>query len=270
MIILPDGNAPFSTEGLSELEKEIYEQKQQSPRDYHYPSAEALRFELKLRAAIAEAAQALFDSSVAFASFKKARCNPDYWTLTEEGGFRLKPGAKPSAAVRDIYKNGRKYAFECATAIIIVMYKGVLETIGDEAFDRLFGNLYLLSWHHDDDLRLITEYDKKDTYTGDALYFKNPDVDPATPEWQGENVIQLPKGKYYGHGIGIKDADGIVAKLNRHRKKNSDVSAYLLNQATYPNFFYIQQAASGESPQQRPWPSGAVVGRIGRRTQLYV
>ncbi|UUZ97572.1 hypothetical protein LJK87_35295 [Paenibacillus sp. P25] len=211
-----------------------------------------------MRAAIVSASEALERSPAAFSSFRRSRCNGRYWTRTDAGGFLQNKDVSPSEAVRDIFRNGRQYAFECATAVIIVLYKAVLETIGDSAFNRLFADLYLHSWNHDTDLQLITEYGRRDTYPGDVLYFQNPDVDPATPEWQGENTVKMPKGLYYGHGIGIKNEDGIIAKLNRHRKKGSTVSAHLLDEATYPNFLYIQQEAeAGYSP-------AATAGRRGR------
>lgn len=146
---------------------------------------------------------------------------------------------RPTDAIRDIYVNGQLYGFECATAVIIVLYKAVLETIGTAAFDRLFANLYLYSWHHDSDLRLITVYGKRLAFPGDIVYFKNPDVDPEMIHWQGENAVKLNGDLYFGHGIGIMNAEGIISRLNRYRKPGSTVSAYLLDEATYPNFFSI-------------------------------
>ncbi|MCZ8514058.1 protein-glutamine gamma-glutamyltransferase [Paenibacillus filicis] len=273
MIILPEGSESVDPSAWSAVEREVYEQKMHSVKPYQYESADALRFELKLRAAIVEAAIDLSRTPVMFASFKSSRCNPRYWKRTDEGGFMLLPGVESSAAIYDIYRNGRLYAFECATAIIIVLYKGVLETIGSASFSRVFGNLYLHSWNHDNDLQLITEYGKQEAFPGDAQYFKNPDIDPRYPQWQGENVIKLPQGNYYGHGIGIRKADAIIAKLNTFRKAGSKVSARLLDEATYPNFFYIQQAAvSGPGLPLLPFPppSRSVVGRIGKRTYIYV
>jgi protein-glutamine gamma-glutamyltransferase len=51
-----------------------------------------------------------------FEIFENARCNPQYWNLTDVGGFRLRHDAMPSDPVEDLFKNSSLYAFECATA----------------------------------------------------------------------------------------------------------------------------------------------------------
>ena len=71
---------------------------------------------------------------------------------------------------------------------------------------------------------------------GDRRYFDNPDVDPVTPEWQGENVIVLDNSLYYGHGIGIEDANDIIKSLNSNREHGSTQSAFLMDSASRPNF----------------------------------
>lgn len=43
-----------------------------------------------------------------------------------------------------------------------------------------------------------------DLVPGDLVYFKNPQVNPATIEWQGENTIYLGNFFFYGHGVGVK------------------------------------------------------------------
>ncbi len=66
----------------------------------------------------------------------------------ENGGFRLKEGIKASEAIRDIYTNGREYATECATAMQIVYYMALLNTYGDDLFDKLFRRIvYELALH---------------------------------------------------------------------------------------------------------------------------
>ncbi|WP_426450794.1 protein-glutamine gamma-glutamyltransferase [Paenibacillus sp. S-38] len=277
MIVLPESSFSVNAavQMLPPLEREIYERKQSSPNAFHYPSLAALRFELKVRAAIVEAAVQLQRSDAEFESFKESRCSDVYWTRTEGGGFRQRPGVHASEAIRDIYVNGKDYAFECATAVIIVLYKAVLETIGDEAFDRLFRFLFLMSWHHDSLLHLITVYGKGEAYPGDIQYVKNPQVDPKKIEWQGENIVKLAGNRYFGHGVGIGDVDMFIKKLNRHRLPGSTVSAYLLDEATYPNFFALLDAVgSGRPPSFLPplfmQSPGQIVSRIGTRTAIYL
>ncbi|WP_168118659.1 protein-glutamine gamma-glutamyltransferase [Paenibacillus sp. HB172176] len=221
---------------LTDLEKKMLLRKQSSPVTYWYPSLDALVFELKMRSHTVQAAKDLYASGVSFGTFSNSRCNEAYWYRTPNGGFRLRQGVLPSVAIRDIFTNGSKYAFECAGAIIIVFYKAVLETIGDAAFNRYFQNLYLYSWETDQDLQLIPSYNLNETYYGDALYFKNPDYDRETPEWQGENVIMLDDNLYYGHGIGMGSSQDMIMQLNKARMPGAMQSAYLDDFVLTPDF----------------------------------
>ncbi|MFD2114702.1 protein-glutamine gamma-glutamyltransferase [Paenibacillus yanchengensis] len=241
MIVISGGDvSQIDPRMLSDLEWNIVRSKQASSNVYHYPSLDALLFELKMRTQIVEAAKAMYRSGVGFADFHNSRSNPQYWIRTQNGGFLLRPGVTPSAGIRDIYTQGYKYAFECAGAIIINLYKAVLETIGDRAFNYYFQNLYLRDWQHDSDLKLTYSYNNRDVYPGDVLYFRNPDVNPATPEWQGENVILLDRNLYYGHGVGIGTSEDIIAALNRARRPGSRRSAYLDNLVVRPDFEAIR------------------------------
>jgi len=268
MIVITGANNPIDTSAWSPLEREIYAQKNNSSVTYAYDSVEELQFELTLRLKIVEAARALLASKADFASFKRSRCNWKYWIRTEQGGFQMRPNVVPSAAIRDIYVSGGLYAFECATAMLIVLYKAMLDTIGEARFNSLFDNILLWDWNFDSDLHLITVDKRDESIPGDILYFKNPDVSLDSPEWQGENVVMLAENLYYGHGIGNKNEKQMIAELNTHRKPNSKISAYLLDQVTFPDYkFLSQQFASGSTdtpyrfrPQLLNYQTVAMIG----------
>lgn len=218
----------------------------ESSKVYDYASPTQLYFEVDLRNSIVAASRDLYRSRLSFQVFRNARCNPKYWELTEEGGFLLKDGAVPSEAIRDIYINTPKYGTECSTAIVIVYYKALVEIFPEELFNRLFSSIYLMNWMHlDRNLGIVHYRDIADYLPGDCRYFKNPDVDPQTPEWQGENAIDMGDGTYYGHGIGITTAGRIIDALNRRRAPGSDVSAYLMESATRPNFRHLSNIRDG-------------------------
>lgn len=206
-----------------------------------------LPFESSLRSAIIAAAQALNHSGVSFATFERAYCNQRVWVLTPNGGFQLRPEIAPADGIRDIFLEGAKYGFECATAMVIVLYKAVLDSIEESEFNRLFAGMLLYDWHYDSDLRLIEVQGNSHSVPGDILYFKNPDVSLFTPEWKGENVIKLDDDLYYGHGVGIRSAEEIVQKLNSFRPPGSIISAYLTNQVIYPDFNYLSRFAPGSN-----------------------
>jgi len=209
-------------------------------------------FEAKLRAAIVEAALALSKSSLSFAVFKNARCNPDYWTLTSNGGWRLKQGSTPADAIRDIFARGGNYATECATAMLIVYYKAILEVYGDELFNSTFkDNIYLMDWDVRDPLLksvgTMATLNGSPKITGDRAYFANPDHAPDLPQWQGENVIVLGDDRYYGHGIGVASGAHILASLNAKRASATSREAYLMDKAARPDFKRLADVMNKQS-----------------------
>lgn len=241
--------APSSVEAL------VLKQMADSTYSYKYDTLDTLKFELKLRAAIVNAAKQLYNSRMRFAIFQNSRCNEQYWNRTSNGGFELKDGVRPSAAINDIFINGSKYATECATAMVIVYYKALLDTFGATAFDRLFPDPYLMNWRVTDPLLREVGVPVKvaDLLLGDRAYFANPDVDPRTPQWQGENAIVLPNGLYYGHGIGIEDANTIIRALNDSRKPGATRTAYLMDSAGRPDFKKLSKLYyNASSPQAAP------------------
>ncbi|WFR61608.1 protein-glutamine gamma-glutamyltransferase [Paenibacillus amylolyticus] len=243
MIIVANQPALLNRSEWSDFEWYWLQQLQNRPTRYVYQSMDHLRFEWDLRESLVDAAEGLDRSGVSFASFEKSRCNPAYWNRNAEGGFELKPNVTPAEGIRDIWRNGHLYAFECATATVIVLYGGVLGSIREDAFNSLFRNLLLFDWHYDSDLRLTEKNGSETALPGDVLYFKNPDVSPETPEWQGENTIMLRENWYYGHGIGIARGEDIIRTLNQFRVPGSRVSAYLMDMVIYPDFFYLSRFA---------------------------
>lgn len=225
---------------LGTIERSIIEKMDSSRRVYDFDSLEELKFELDLRLSIIKASRDLNKSSFRFRVFSNSMCNPEFWDRTDEGGFRLKENAEPYAAIEDIYINSSQYGTECSTAIIILYYKALLDILPRRLFNRLFSEIYLMNWKElDDDLGIGTYSNVGDYFPGDCRYFKNPDVNPKTPQWQGENAIDLGDGTYYGHGVGIRDGEEIIESLNKNRKDDAARSAYLMNTATRPDFKYL-------------------------------
>lgn len=212
---------------------------------YSYQFIGELSFELKLRKNIILSARAMNQTNVRFERFSNSRCNPQYWQLTSTGGFLLRHGVKPSDAIRDIYTNSSLYAFECATAKVIIYYHAALYVLGESLFNQFFQNIYLYGWYTDPDIG------KNVTYTthflpGDVVYFENPDFDPQTPYWRGENAVVLEDGTFFGHGLGIKTAEQMIHELNQARKPGAIQSAYLTNIVARPSFNHLEKLSMSQ------------------------
>jgi len=242
-----DAAAIASEQQWSAAQREAIRKMADSGEVFAYPDTTALQFELTLRHYIVEAAKALQASGVSFASYERSRCNEQYWQRTAAGGFRIRPDVTPAEAIRDIFRNGRLYAFECATAVVIVYYRAVLAALTLADFNRLFAGILLYDWEYDRDLGLTSRTGTV-MLPGDVVYFKNPDVNPNTPEWQGENAVVLGGGRLYGHGIGITSGEQIIRVLNRMRKPGASQSAYLTDSVVRPNFAYLQRFSRGRLP----------------------
>jgi len=231
----------------------------ESQESYQYDSLEELKFELGLRKEIVNAAINLNSSAFSFAIFHKSKCNPLYWDRTANGGFNLKGGVSAADAIQDIYQNGHKYATECATAMLIVYYKALLSVFTKNKFDKQFPTIYLMNWQIIEPLLKETGI-QADFLPGDRGYFDNPDVNPETPELQGENVIILLDERYYGHGIGIAKADTIIQVLNSNRKRDAQQSAYFMNTVSRPDFkkiakVYFALASHTTALVWKPFPT---------------
>ncbi|MNI37546.1 Protein-glutamine gamma-glutamyltransferase [compost metagenome] len=242
--IAGNNDFPFETNNLSELERNIYQNKKSSSYPYHYKSVENLLFELTVRSHIVEYAKSLSESGAQFADFEHSKCNEAFWDRDHKGGFQLKKGVSPHDAINDIFINGGLYAFECATAMVIVLFKAIMESIGTKQFDILFPDILLYDWHLDSDIRLLDRTHPEDAVAGDILYIKNPDFDPEFPWWRGENVIKLEQDSLYGHGIGISTAEEIIKELNSSRITGSTVSASLSDRYDELDFSYLWQLSS--------------------------
>ncbi|WP_017754679.1 protein-glutamine gamma-glutamyltransferase [Calidifontibacillus oryziterrae] len=230
---------------LGNIEKTIIHHMQEAPVHFSYYSINELLFELKVRKNIIESALEMNQGEARFTSFEYARCNPKYWYLTTAGGFLLKPNVKPSDAILDIYKNSSRYAFECATASVIIFYYAVLYSIGIRLFNSLFQNLYLYSWHTDPDLAIYTFYSNH-FLPGDVVYFNNPDFNPKTPWFRGVNAVLLNDGKYFGHGFSIRTSEQMIQILNEKRKPWGNQSSYLTSLVTRPSFNHLVRLANLE------------------------
>ncbi|MDF2670254.1 MAG: protein-glutamine gamma-glutamyltransferase [Paenibacillus sp.] len=254
MILIAGVNTPIDSSSMSGIEQEALASKQRSQVVYNYNSLEQLLFELKLRAGTVQSALDLGRSGAVFAPLRHSRCNGMYWIRTDMGGFQLRRGVRPSDAIRDIFINGSMYAFECASAVIIIMYKAVLDLIGDDLFNRYFENLLLMTTHSDNDLGLTTIQTRTEKFVGDVVYIANPDYDRNKPEWSGENLIKVGENAYFGHGIGVKTAEGVIADLNKLRRRWARRSAYMLDQATFPNAAYLYSLTTA-APEAMPYPA---------------
>lgn len=182
-----------------------------------------------MQLSIVRAARAFDKAGVSFASKSgEDRVNKDLWWMGFGGRMGVRAHVKPSDAINDIFKNGEKYSMECATATMVILYKGILDRIGPVDFDREFSRLRIFRWDepHKSYEAVKREGDLPGFMPGDHTYFKNPDFHPAHSAWQGENVIYLGDGQYFGHGVGIKTEAELLSTLNSLRKDNARVSAF--------------------------------------------
>ncbi|MYL49854.1 protein-glutamine gamma-glutamyltransferase [Halobacillus litoralis] len=229
-----------------QIETTIIKALQKTPNIYSFSSEKELLFEVRSRKNIILSAKEMNDGESTFATFRTARCNPTYWQLTRAGGFLLRRQTSPAAAIRDIFTNSEQYKFECATACVINFYHGLLKTMGDSSFSTLFPNLYLYSWHTDDDLGLYSNF-VNHYIPGDVVYFNNPDVNPTTPWFRGVNAIAIGNDEFFGHGFSIRTEEKMIEALNTKRKENSQQSAYLTSLITRPSFRPLARFSAGRT-----------------------
>ena len=198
--------------------------------------------ELQMRTHTVEGAKILDDARKAGRGMgfqpdmNNPKVNPQFWDV-QNGQIKLKPGVRPSEAVDDVFKNPNKYALDCAAGAHLVGLRAISKTIGATDFDRSHANLKLKGWQSSRQGQNAGGSFNHVTGTpegragnapkpGDAGYIKNPDN--VSVAWQGENVIYLGNGQYFGHPGGIKSKDEWVNWINTNaRKPGATQSAYM-------------------------------------------
>lgn len=201
-----------------------------SPARYDYSSIRELFFEVSFRSRTIQSATDLIYSGARFATFEKTYGNDRFWRRSPEGALELKYNVPAALGIRDIFENGSRYAFECATAIVAIFYFALLRIIGDQAFNAAFPTITLYDWHYER-LPIYSEI-RNDFLPGDCLYFENPDFNPTRSEWRGENAIYFGNDQFAAFGLGILSAEQVIQRLNSFRKRGATRSAYLLSHVT--------------------------------------
>ena len=174
--------------------------------------------------------------------------NKKLWTMGYGGRMAVRkflPGdkiGKPSDALNDLIENGDAYCFECATAMMVIYHKAILDHIGAEKFDAAFTDPKMLAFFRWD----IEDSDFTDTkklvedpslsglppVPGSHYYFANPDASDENSAFRGENVIYLGDNKYYAHGVVgasggyIVTEEELMATLSALRKPGSKKKPY--------------------------------------------
>lgn len=260
------------TELFFETRKQILESMTSNQEVYTYETLDQLIFDVHLRLHLLLTSIDLLSSGIQFRSFSQSFCNEKFWKRTKQGGFQVEQGVLPSVAINDIFLNGKKYGTECATAIIIIIYKSLLQCYEDQTFNRLFSNLLLFTWDYDKNLKLITKTDGT-MIQGDIAYFKNPQVNPLTIEWQGENTIYLGDDFHYGHGVGMSTSDQVINTLNLRRKPNAILTAYLTNFITRVDTAQMSIYASPSKIKSKiqftPIRENIIIATAGHTTTVY-
>ncbi len=184
----------------------------------------------RLRAEMVAACHEMGRAKHAFSLIRDHHANPAFFSVRpEDGTFVLRAGVRASQALNDIFQNPRAYGFECATAMVIVYYRAMQRLLGDEDFDRVCADLVIGPWQQENHLERSHIRGPRAAELGpaDYTYIRNHDVSPEgrAGGWQGENVIYLGDGLYYGHPFGVASADTIVQHLNDFRRSGATRSA---------------------------------------------
>lgn len=183
----------------------------------------------RMQLSVVKATRDFASANVGFSGrWKDDKVNTALWSLKYSGEMSVRAGQKPSEAIADIFKNGRSYAFECATGTMVILYKAILDRVGPDDFDAAFPRLKIKRWDNKPELFKAAERvgDLPGYMAGDHTYFKNPDFAPEHSAWQGENVIYLGDGQYFGHGVGYATEDDVLDTLDALRKPDATTPAF--------------------------------------------
>ena len=118
--------------------------------------------------------------------------NPVYWVKVNNN-WRVRPGKNPKEAYEDVNKNPTKYSIACHAATVITMSAG-----------SGFANLKKDSGVGD-----------SDWVPGDWGYIKNTNFPGHPVGREGENLINVSPGRFWGHITKTNTYKSISAWMNK-------------------------------------------------------
>lgn len=204
--------------------------------------SQAMADRVRVGAAVVSACLEMHQAHHEFAIAPRQKFSSEFWRrdgqLSHFATFHLKPGAKASAAMNDVFLHPDGYRFECATALVLVYYRAIQKLIGDSDFDRIMGDLKIGPWEFEADLERFlvrsgrgdqpaTEARSRELTFGEYTYTKNW----AVSWWgwakgcQGQNQIRLDEDLYYAHSYELVGQGDIVARENGARVWGAKTSA---------------------------------------------
>jgi hypothetical protein len=159
--------------------------------------------------------------------------DPNYWKKIQKYSFILKAGKKPSDAVKSAFQGPTR--LECLGTTRAVLAKGLLDTLGEEDFDKHF------AYKSDDDPGVVIGTNTAprdrvaelmyrpqasspdDLIKGDWIYYQNdvryPEKHPDSL-WMGENCIYEGNNKFSGFGLSGMTLQALKTSMERAFKEN--------------------------------------------------
>ena len=158
--------------------------------------------------------------------------DPKYWDKVGFYQFFPAPGATSAPAVRSIF-GGKDNVLECNSAMVAVEYGSMLDTMGNDAFNKRVadGGLIISPYHLPPSgvdqhplykqgmIETVMITSTKDLIPGDWVYFRNiADYLTKHPNgfWSGEHTLYLGDGKFQGFGTTVLTEGALREKLLDH------------------------------------------------------
>jgi len=135
------------------------------------------------------------------------RFDPSFWNGST-------PKGSPYDAVHDIWNHPDQYRLGCFRATSAVFGYGISQAIGRHKFNTLWGQGRLEEISLNKGLVRQQDHSPKDDWIpGDWGYVRNTGTTHPPAGLEGENIVYLGNGKYWGFPGGIKSLNQWINKV---------------------------------------------------------